>query len=382
MDNLTHRILGLSFAVCLALGVAMPGCAKDDSNAQQNTEPPSQQSSGEETGATASESQSETVETEDSAETEASDEESATPVTPPTNAEEVVDVFVAAGLPCEDFVVFDSGNDPSGLLGQEGYYSSKASFMDSRYDTQGRIEFDWTDVNKDFGGTIEFFDNEDDCKAREAEVEDAIASFGFAGAMSAYRCGTVYLRIGPEVEADVAEEYAIALSSSLGDSEIIRTGLASESFPKLEKTGSTTQFSGVTFSIGEGWTIGQPLYQDFGEQVYYILGSNMNSMLAVSAVPLGDYSYEDVNYMVDGLIQPDAANLSYSSIEASGHLVPMVTYDTSDSEHWTVVVIPLEYRMVVIQYITLEPYAVPEPDSFVETIGITEESLSTMWYSL
>ena len=173
------------------------------------------------------------------------------------DAEYVLNAFKNKGLNVGEIEVYDETTDPNGRLGQDGDYTSKATFIDDRVDaTDARRE---SDLSRDFGGTLEVFENESDCIARQDEVSDAVNSAGGTGDMYVYRYGTALLRIGCELSPSQAEEYKDALLEGADEAQCSKTGMAADGYTPLKKTGKETDLYGLTFSVGEGWSVGNPI---------------------------------------------------------------------------------------------------------------------------
>jgi hypothetical protein len=124
----------------------------------------------------------------------------------PQSAEEVLQRLKDEGMPIGDSVTYTAENDPNELLGRPNQYTSKVNFKDSRLkpDTIAR----GFDVQN--GGSIEFFENEDDAIAR-AEYLEGIGKAFSPMAEYAYREGTVLLRLSHRLTPDQAAEYEDAL---------------------------------------------------------------------------------------------------------------------------------------------------------------------------
>lgn len=99
-----------------------------------------------------------------------------------------------------EIVVYDEETDPNGNLGRPGNYIGKADFSDIRIEQNG------DDL---IGGTIEVFENKDDCQDR-ADYLNALndPSLGIFGVNAyIYQYDKAVFRIDYDLTPDQAEEY-------------------------------------------------------------------------------------------------------------------------------------------------------------------------------
>ena len=134
------------------------------------------------------------------------------------DATQVTQSLKDAGLPIEEIKTYTEENDPNGLVGRPNGYISKSGFVDSsqldKYNSM--IEFEEKCGNGDssiaveprnYGGTVEVFANEEDCKKR-AEYLETLSSSGAAFlAEYSYRNKNVLLRLVKEITPDDAAKY-------------------------------------------------------------------------------------------------------------------------------------------------------------------------------
>lgn len=133
------------------------------------------------------------------------------------DAEAVVQSLKDAGLPVDYVEIYSEDTDPNSLLGRPGNYTSKASFVDESLinDWEEEVEFselyspEYPPSPFDYGGTVEVFENEGDCKARADYLESLHdPSLGmFADQSYMYVNKNIILRISYDIAPSEAEKY-------------------------------------------------------------------------------------------------------------------------------------------------------------------------------
>ncbi|MBA2473688.1 MAG: hypothetical protein H0W70_12355 [Actinobacteria bacterium] len=131
----------------------------------------------------------------------------ATTVTSPAakarTAGEIVANLKTNGLPIAETTVYTAADDPNDQLGRPGGYTSKASWHDTRVETQ-------TDFDVTGGGSVEVFGTETDAQKRY----DYVDSITHGNAMLNeyhWRHGVIFLRVSKELTPDQADGYKRAL---------------------------------------------------------------------------------------------------------------------------------------------------------------------------
>lgn len=82
-----------------------------------------------------------------------------------SSADEIIQFFLASGIPVGMVEVYTAESDPNGLLGRPLQYTAKANFRDTRLVPVWPNEVDFGD-----GGTVEVFANAEDAQARHDYV--------------------------------------------------------------------------------------------------------------------------------------------------------------------------------------------------------------------
>lgn len=121
-----------------------------------------------------------------------------------TSAESVLLALQQAGMPIGEYVVYSAADDPNGLLGRPGQYTSKVNFVDTTL-VPSAIVFDVAE-----GGSIEMFETQELAQARADYIftviqeNPSLVEYDFV-------VGGILLRVSGTHLPDVAEQYHVAL---------------------------------------------------------------------------------------------------------------------------------------------------------------------------
>jgi len=254
------------------------------------------------------------------------------------------------GLNVGEIEVFDETTDPNGRLGLDGSYTSKATFIDSRFDAKEAKS--GSELNPDFGGTLEVFESDADCIERQNFISDTINSTGGVGDMYVYRYGKALLRIGCELDPSQIAEYVEAFLEGADKSQCSKTGMAADGYTPLEKTGKETELYGLTFSVGEGWSMGNPVNDDGYSMIYLQKGTYYDQQCYIGKLE-GDPSSPET---ADQILQTMLAGTGDVTSEMQAVDIDGVTAyrgsarsaDTDLTWHYTVV--PIDDDFVIACY--------------------------------
>ncbi len=122
------------------------------------------------------------------------------------SADEVVKTFARDGLPVTAVEVYTEGNDPDGLLGRQGLYTSKAAFRDATVQDQDAAN-QFAVVN---GGGVAVFES-----AANAEKRMRLLNTGKSGE-HVTTAGPVLLRLSPAMAPSEVAAYERSLQRSYG----------------------------------------------------------------------------------------------------------------------------------------------------------------------
>lgn len=121
-----------------------------------------------------------------------------------STAEEVVNLLKEKVKSIDNIIVYNEENDPNKLLGRPNSYTSKVNFTDNRLEQ--------TDTNNPKGGSLEVFENDDDCSSRLNYIEDIQKSVKIVGTQYLYQYKNVLLRIDGDLTPEQAKEYETAFT--------------------------------------------------------------------------------------------------------------------------------------------------------------------------
>ena len=122
----------------------------------------------------------------------------ATPTSLPLTIEEVIGLFVEAGLPITEIVYFTEETDLNELLGRPNQYIAKANWTDERING-------WQE-GVQAGGSIELFLNPIDMKARKDYLE-TVTQLMSVTVEYAYGNGNILLRLSHSLTPTQAQEF-------------------------------------------------------------------------------------------------------------------------------------------------------------------------------
>ena len=273
-------------------------------------------------------------------------------------------------------MVFDEETDPNGLLGETGSYSSKATFADDRFDA----EEIWrgSELDRDFGGTIEVFENEDDCAAREEKIVGTVNDVGGTGDMYAYRYGNVLLRIGCELDPVQAAEYMDALIGGADETLCSKTGMAADDYVPLEKTGETTELCGIVFSVGKGWSIGRPVEDDDISMIYLQKGTDDSEQCYISELNGELDSAEAAEQVFKTLLESTETASTSTTVNIDGITAWRGSARSTDMDiTWNYTLIPMEGGAVIACYFVSDDAPESSVADFEKSIHLTNEGLES-----
>lgn len=127
-----------------------------------------------------------------------------TPTLAPLTIEEVIGLFVEAGLPITDIIYYTEETDPNQLLGRPNQYIAKVNWTDERIDS-------WQD-GVQAGGSIELFLSPTNMQARKDYLE-SVTQIMSATVEYAYSNAHILLRLSHSLTPTQAQEYESILMS-------------------------------------------------------------------------------------------------------------------------------------------------------------------------
>ena len=210
-------------------------------------------------------------------------------------------------------------------------------------------------MNRDFGGTLEVFESDADCIERQNFITDTVDSTGGVGDMYVYRYGKALLRIGCELDPSQAAAYLEAFLEGADKSQCSKTGMAADGYTPLEKTGKETELYGLTFSVGEGWSVGNPVDDDGYSMIYLQKGTYYDQQCYIGKLK-GDPSSPET---ADQILQTMLAGTGDVTSEMQAVDIDGVTAyrgsarsaDTDLTWHYTVVPIDDDF-IIACYYVT------------------------------
>lgn len=127
-----------------------------------------------------------------------------TPTQVPLTIEEIIGIFVEAGLPITEIIYYTEETDPNELLGRPNQYVAKANWTDNRISSlQGGVQA---------GGSIELFLNPTNMQARKDYLESVTQIMSMT-VEYAYSNGNILLRLSHSLTPTQAQEYESILMS-------------------------------------------------------------------------------------------------------------------------------------------------------------------------
>lgn len=127
-----------------------------------------------------------------------------TPTQPPLTIEEIIGIFVEAGLPITEIIYYTEETDPNELLGRPNQYVEKANWTDNRISSlQDGVQA---------GGSIELFLNPTNMLARKDYLESVTQIMSMT-VEYAYSNGNILLRLSHSLTPTQAQEYESILMS-------------------------------------------------------------------------------------------------------------------------------------------------------------------------
>lgn len=292
------------------------------------------------------------------------------------DAEQILNALKSKGAHVGQTVVYDEKTDPNGKLGTEGNYSSKATFTDDRLDAKEAKK--GSDLSRDFGGTIEVFNNEQDCITREETVTNTVDRVGGVGDMYVYRYENVLLRIGCKLDQDQANEYLKAFVANGDEANCSKKGMAADNYIPLEKTGETTELYGVVFSTGEGWSIGNPVDADGFKTVYIEKGTDISQRCYIGRINEEPYSTEIVEKAMETIIASTGRGSAITTVDIDGITAWRASAKSDKPEViWSYTLIPMNASIVVLCYYVTDDAPENAIPSFEKTIHLNAEGLES-----
>ncbi len=122
----------------------------------------------------------------------------------PLTIEEVIGLFVEAGLPITETIYYTEETDPNELLGRPNQYIAKVNWTDERIDS-------WQD-GVQAGGSIELFLNPTNMQARKDYLE-SVTQIMSTTVEYVYSNGNILLRLSHSLTPTEAQEYESILMS-------------------------------------------------------------------------------------------------------------------------------------------------------------------------
>lgn len=126
-------------------------------------------------------------------------------------AKQIVSELQEAGYPIDNVLEYTETNDPNQLLGRPNQYIQKINFADMR--------FIQSDSSNPVGGSIEIFENSDDCENR-AEYITSITESLPAMAEYTYQFDNVLLRLTKDLLPSDAENYEDSVSKIINGNKL------------------------------------------------------------------------------------------------------------------------------------------------------------------
>lgn len=133
----------------------------------------------------------------------------ATPGAAGANAEQIAILLAQAGMPMRTTTVYTAANDPDGLLGQAGGYTSRVAFTDTRA-SENEIAGAPADAIER-GGAIEVFTDAAAARSRLMTLQAGTGADGLV-AEQTYAEGGVVLRLSLILTEEMAAGYHAALT--------------------------------------------------------------------------------------------------------------------------------------------------------------------------
>jgi hypothetical protein len=129
-----------------------------------------------------------------------------------TDANGVLQALKSSGIPVLEVDNYTAENDPNKKLGRPGGYTSKVNWHDSRAELK---KDDQGFIDSDSGGSIEYFSNESDAKARNDYIKGIVSSTGGLVTEYDFLKGKVLLRVSGDLTPAQSEEYRTAFESKI-----------------------------------------------------------------------------------------------------------------------------------------------------------------------
>lgn len=107
----------------------------------------------------------------------------------------------------DKITVYTTETDPNGALGRPNKYTSKASFSDNRVEQPVQEDLDGNYKENLVGGTIEVFNNNEDCASRFTYINELQKSMPILGSQYIYQYKNILLRVDGDLTPEQAKNY-------------------------------------------------------------------------------------------------------------------------------------------------------------------------------
>ena len=191
-----------------------------------------------------------------------------------------------------------------------------------------------------------------DCIERQSFISDTIDSTGGVGDMYVYRYGKALLRIGCELNPSQIAEYLEAFLEGADKSQCSKTGMAADGYTPLEKTGKETELYGLTFSVGEGWSVGKPVGEDGYSMIYLQKGTYYDQQCYIGKVEGQPNSTETTEQVLETMLASAGGESSeMQAVDIDGVEAWRASAKITDPDlTWHYTVVPIDDDFVIACY--------------------------------
>lgn len=124
--------------------------------------------------------------------------------------DDIIDQLESAEYPIGTIVTYTEESDPNELLGRPNQYIAKVNFSDLRLEQQ--------DEDEPIGGSIEIFENEEDCQDRAAYLKEISQESSFTEYNVLF--DNILLRLNEEFTSGEAEAYVTAVQNIIDGKDV------------------------------------------------------------------------------------------------------------------------------------------------------------------